>query len=367
MAQHTIIIRDNNGAGRTGLEVKLKKYDNGIFVDYATATEIEGKPGVYAFLDIPYARYKLFINDVQEPSWDNGSDDGRWFGGAITKIENDVDVGGNRITGLQTNQGENTNPADAAAVGLVMGVNSYIGQNYLKKANDTLKGPLSAGGNRITDLPIQDENTNPADAAAVGLIMGVNSYIGQNYFHIPSNIIIVDSSISAPVLGRKYTKIQDAINYAQTQTPSVSNQYNIFIFPSKTATGYLENITLQPYIHLNGIGKPLITGIITGGNSNTRIRNLSFTYLGNYSLSSIHASDSLFRVMNDDTGNILTITNCILNNCGLLNVGQTEFNPTIVSAGGNIFLNCCSNISCNLQSTDKGSIVSIESVTTDFS
>lgn len=316
MAQHTIIIRDNNGAGRTGLEVKLKKYDNGIFVDYATATEIEGKPGVYAFLDIPYARYKLFINDVQEPSWDNGSDDGRWFGGAITKIENDVDVGGNRITGLQTNQGE---------------------------------------------------NTNPADAAAVGLIMGVNSYIGQNYFHIPSNIIIVDSSISAPVLGRKYTKIQDAINYAQTQTPSVSNQYNIFIFPSKTATGYLENITLQPYIHLNGIGKPLITGIITGGNSNTRIRNLSFTYLGNYSLSSIHASDSLFRVMNDDTGNILTITNCILNNCGLLNVGQTEFNPTIDSAGGNIFLNCCSNISCNLQSTDKGSIVSIESVTTDFS
>ena len=214
---------------------------------------------------------------------------------------------------------------------------------------------------------MQDENTEPSDAARVGLIMGVNSFIGQNYLNIQNNTIIVDSQITNVILGKKYNKIQDAINYAQTQSPSLNNKFNILIFPHKVNSGYIENITLQPNVNLYGIGKIIITGTLTGGNANTRIKNIMFSYHGNLSLNSVHADSCTFRVTNDDTDNNLTITSCILNACSLINLGQAEFNPTITSGGGNIFLNCLSNISCNLQSTDKGFINSLESVTTDFS
>jgi hypothetical protein len=198
--------------------------------------------------------------------------------------------------------------------------------------------------------------------------MGVNSYISHNYLNFPNNFLIVDSSLSANILGKKYKSIQDAISYAMTKTPGYSNQFNILIYPGKTSDGYLENITLQPFIHLTGIfGKPIITGNISGSNSNVRITNLSFTYPGNLSLNQLRAFNCSFRVTNNDTGYILTITNCILNSCSLINLGQAEFSPTIVSAGGNIFLNCLSNIPCPFISTDKGSILSIDSVTTDFS
>ena len=198
--------------------------------------------------------------------------------------------------------------------------------------------------------------------------MGANSYIGHNYLNFPENILIVDSSLTNNILGKKYKSIQDAISYAVTKTPGYSNQFNILIYPGKTSDGYVENITLQPFVHLTGIfGKPIITGNISGSNSNVRITNLSFTYPGNLSLNQLRAFNCSFRVTNDDTGYILTIINCTLDNCSLINVGLAEFSPTIVSAGGNIFLNCLSNIPCNLQSTDKGTVASIESVTTDFS
>lgn len=352
MAQHTIIIRDENGAGRTGLNVKLKKFDDGIFVDYATGEEVSGKPGVYAFEDVIYSRYKLFVNDVEEPSFDGSSADGRFFGGRISEIVTDLDATDHKIK----NMANGTEAKDA--------VNKTQLDGKMDKTGGDFTGDVSMSGKRLKGAPAQDESTDSGDYASVGLVLGVNSYVGENYIHFPNNIIIVDSLMSVNILGRKYTKIQDAINYAKTKTPSGSNHFNILIFPGS----YTEDITLQPFINLMGIfGKPLITGTITGGNSNTRVRNLTFTYLGNYSLTSLRAANTTFRVTNDDTGYILTITNCILNNCSLVNVGDAEFNPKIVSGGNNVFLNCLSNIPCNLIAGDKGSINSIESVTTDFS
>jgi hypothetical protein len=353
MAKSTIVIRDlSTGAGISGLTVKLKKYTDTGFIDFQTAVPVTGLSGVYAFDDVPYARYKLYVNDTEDTTWDNGSDDGRFFGGRISEIVTDLDATAHKIVNLA----DGTASKDA--------VNKSQLDAMMPKAGGAFTGDVSMSGKRLKGAPAQDGNTDPADFASVGLILGVNSFVGNNYFHFPSNILIVDSSLTANTPGRKYITIQGAINYAKTKTPSAANEFNILIFPG----GYTEDITLQPFIHLTGIfGKPLVTGTITGGNSNTRIRNLSFTYLGNYSLTSLRAYNSTFRVTNDDTGYILTITNCILNDCSLINVGDSEFNPTITSGGGNIFLNCLSNISCNLQSTDKGFINSLESVTTDFS
>ena len=356
MAKSNIVIRNlTTGAGQPGLTVVLKKYNGTTFENFQQAQELSGLPGVYSFTDIPYARYKLFINDTEDTTWDNSSTDGRFFGGRISEVITDLDMTNHKAFNLLPGE----SPNDAV-------VKSQL-DTKLDKTGDTFLGDMNANSKRISNLPMQDENTEPSDAARVGLIMGVNSFIAQNYLNIQNNTIIVDSQITNVILGKKYNKIQDAINYAQTQSPSLNNKFNILIFPHKVNSGYIENITLQPHVNLYGIGKIIITGTLTGGNANTRIKNIMFSYHGNLSLNSVHADSCTFRVTNDDTGNILTITSCILNACSLINLGQAEFNPTITSGGGNIFLNCLSNISCNLQSTDKGFINSLESVTTDFS
>ncbi len=354
MAKQTIIIRDNNGAARSGLSVKLYGYEDGSFVPKYAGNEVQDKAGVYEFEDVIYERYKLYINDVEEPSWDGGSEDGRFFGGRVSEIVTDLDLTSHKIINLT----DGTYDSDAATYGQVKG--------KIDKTGGAFTGDVSMSGKRLRGAPTQGESTDPSDFASVGLILGVNSFIAQNYVNIPSSVIFVDSE-NPSILGRKYSKIQDAINYAQTKNPTATNQYNIIIFPGKVNTGYSEDITLQAFVNLVGIGRPTVTGTITGGNSNTKIRNIKFTYHGNLSLNSVNAESCIFRVTNDDTGNILTISSCTLINCSLINVGEAEFSPAIVSAGGNILVNCISNIPCTLQTGDKGSIASIESVTTDFS
>lgn len=354
MSRHTITLRDlTTGAGRTGLTVTLRAYPT--WTASIPGTEVTGKPGVYSFDDIPYGRYKLFINDDVETSFDNAAADGRWFGGVITQFSNDIDANGHTIKNLAEAEDDN----DAVTKSQL--------DSKLSSADDSLTGNISAAGFRITGLPAQDEHTNLSDAASVGLILGVNSFVGQNYIHIPKNVIIVDSGLSASVAGRKYTKIQDAINYAHDATPSASNRYTIIIFPGANSAGYSENITLQSFVDLVGVCKPLVTGIISGANYNTRLTNLAFTYHGNFSINSLRAFSCSFRVTNDDTGNTLTVTSCILYDCDLINVGQAEFNPKIISGGGNLFVSCVSNINCPFTTGDRGSVASLEDVTIDFS
>lgn len=350
----TVTLRDlTTGEGRSGLNVVLKKYP-----DYTTVfqgDEVPGKPGVYSFDNVPYSRYKLFTNDNIETSFDNASETGRWFGGHISEIISDLDMSNQKIIKLSPG----TNLDDA--------VNKSQLDEKMPRSGGAFTGDVSMSGNRITGLQTnQGEQTDPADAASVGLILGASSYISHNYFNIPSKIIFVHPNFEN-IAGKKSNTIQGAINYAQSQNPGIENQYNIIIFPTSNSQGYIENLTLQPYINIFGIGKVLITGTVSGGNVNTWIINITFTYHGNLTLNNIKAKHCNIRVTNDDTGNILTLIGSIFINCCLLNIGLPEFNPTIISGGNNIFLNCMSNAPCNLQSTDKGTITSIESITTDFS
>jgi len=74
----TIVIRDlSTGAGRTGLTVKLRRKDDNFTTDYLTATEVTGKPGVYEFTNVPFNRYKLWVNGVEDNTF--GGEHGRWW------------------------------------------------------------------------------------------------------------------------------------------------------------------------------------------------------------------------------------------------------------------------------------------------
>ena len=73
-----IVLRDlTTGAGRTGLTVTLKNHLDNFTAIVATGVEISGKPGVYEFVDLPLAKYKLYAGDTEDKSL--GGNNGKWL------------------------------------------------------------------------------------------------------------------------------------------------------------------------------------------------------------------------------------------------------------------------------------------------
>lgn len=73
-----IVLRDlSTGAGRTGLTVTLKNHLDNFTAVVATGAEISGKPGVYEFVDLPLAKYKLYAGGTEDKSL--GGNNGKWL------------------------------------------------------------------------------------------------------------------------------------------------------------------------------------------------------------------------------------------------------------------------------------------------
>jgi hypothetical protein len=167
----------------------------------------------------------------------------------------------------------------------------------------------------------------------------------------PANVLYVSPEFATDITAKRYKTIQSAINYAQSQSPNASNQWLIMLFPKKDTVGYNENITLQPYVHLAGaFGRSVrIYGTMTGGNINSRLFNLNWYSLGNFSLSNIRAKDCAF--ITDDpeaTGFDLTITSTITKNC------YFHASQSVVSGGNNTYMNLATSAGFDPQATDKG-------------
>lgn len=339
-----LILRDlTTGAGRTGLTVKLRRKDDDFASDYAAAVEIAGKPGAYEFIDIPFNKYKLWVNGVEEKTF--GGTHGKWY---------PVD---NLFAGIEL---------DAAAV-----VSGAFADARIPNLNAS---KITAGSLAEARLP---NNINALKIAG-GLITNDNfdklytcrEYIQARFDRVLTmegwNGIIVDAQ--APDTGTmKFKTIQSAITYAHAQTPvpAADNKYTIWIMPNP-AGPYTENLTLQPHINLIGIGFPEIRGTITGSDLTQLIDGVKFLYGGNYSVSQVRALNSVFKIENDDTAYQLSFADSMLFNCGMFNVGTDEFKPPIVSAGGNKFFNCVSNSKVALQASDRGAVPSLEDYTVFF-
>lgn len=74
----TIVIRNlTTGAGIGGLAVTVKNHLDGFTAVIATASEVSGKTGVYELIDLPLAKYKVYIAGTEDPSF--GGTHGRWL------------------------------------------------------------------------------------------------------------------------------------------------------------------------------------------------------------------------------------------------------------------------------------------------
>jgi hypothetical protein len=179
------------------------------------------------------------------------------------------------------------------------------------------------------------------------------AYADLYYKLIIGKSCIVDSRLSNNLTGH-YKTIQDAINYINSLTPASGDKGKIYVFPHKDEVdGYVENITLQSYIDIIGIGMPKITGQLSGYDQTNYFENLSFYYTGSYALTTCHAR----RVNFVATVNI-HYAHCVFETVGLFTVGGS-----VVSDADNISLNSWANYIPGGASGDKGALVHLDDIT----
>jgi hypothetical protein len=183
---------------------------------------------------------------------------------------------------------------------------------------------------------------------------------------IPGNVLYVSEAYATEIAGKRYKTIQAAINYAATQSPSATNIWKVLIYENKNrTTGYSENITLQNYVWLIGIGMVRAKGTLSGMTANTRVENIFFNFDINQTIENIIASNCVFRCyLNEVGGLVLTLSAGFFDNCRYVN---TSGGGTVVSAGNNTFINCMCFPDFEKGSNDKGTIDSLGDSTIEWS
>ena len=215
-----------------------------------------------------------------------------------------------------------------------------------------------AGVKTFTSFPV-----SPSSAPTTDYQVANKKYV-DDLALIPANTLWVSPDFSS-VTGKTYTTIQGAIDYAQAQTPAATSRWKILIYPTKvTFLGYAENITLQAYVDLVGVGLVRLTGTMAGASTNTRLENLYWNYGGNFGVSTIIAYNCIFRAYASDTDYILTLTGGKFYQCGFYSIGAST--PTVVSGDNNLFVGCWNNANLQMGASDVGFINSLNTVTIDF-
>lgn len=284
-----IVLRDNTtGAARTGLTVKLRRVNDSFASDYASSTELAGKPGHYQFTDVPLNIYKLWVNASEDKSW--GGDSGKeWHTDKMADTFLMLD-GTNSMTG-----------------------NLNLGGNYINSVADPYAG---------SDVGDRDYN----DAR----------YVQQSAYtdNQPAKVIYVSNQFAGDVAGKHYTGIQEAVDYIASQNPSNTNYIKLGIFPhTDSVYGYQENITWIGSIKVIGLGLVKITGSQSGIGANISFTNIMFQRNNNLSFADCCMFNCIIK-LTSGTSTTITLEGIKGTNNGLIVTAATQ---GIVSAGDNNF------------------------------
>jgi len=202
------------------------------------------------------------------------------------------------------------------------------------------------------------EKTVAGGVTIDGVLLKDNIYTGHTGRALlaETNVLIVDANRSADIAGYVYNDIQTAIDYANTQTPSSSSRWTIYIVPKKNNTGYVENLTVYQYIDFTGLGRAMINGTITysgtwTGGVYSKFDNITVTSVtdSNLTIRGIQAKNCMFKVIKDASTPGLSLENSELTNCDFI---AYLSGSTITTTGSNKIIKCNGNKSITWDSTD---------------
>lgn len=175
-----------------------------------------------------------------------------------------------------------------------------------------------------------------------------------------ANTLIVDANRATDLTGYVYNTIQEAIDYAQSQTPSGSSRWTIFIVPHKNCAsylGYAESLTLYKFIDLIGLGMIMMrcvftySGTWTGG-TYARHKNLFVKPLDdtNLTVRGVESDNCHYGISEDSLTPTLSLENSQFQNCGFWKYGTVT--NAIATTGGNSIMNCLGNSAITWDATD---------------
>ena len=221
---------------------------------------------------------------------------------------------------------------------------------YLKKDGSVaMTGNLDMG---TTQRIINCDNPEDAQDAATKNYCDTNFLTLQNRLMIFSgNVLLVDYALSSNVTGKRYNTIQGAIDYVNSQSPTGTNRWKIYITPHKNNanyTGYYEALTLYKHIDLIGLGKVMCkisfaySGTWTGGQF-AKIQNLIVKPAEDTSviLRGLECYDSVFSIKAENATPVLSLENSQFLRCGFFIQGRPD--ASLVSADNNRFIQCFGN------------------------
>src|SRR4030095_3212203 len=171
---------------------------------------------------------------------------------------------------------------------------------YLKRdGSAAMTGNLDMG---ITQRIVNCDNPEDNQDAATKFYCDTNFLSLQNRLMIFSgSVLLVDYALSSNITGTRYNTIQGAIDYANSQTPTGTNRWTIFITPHKNNanyTGYDEALTLYKHIDLIGLGKVMC--------------KITFSYSGTWTGGHFAKIQNLIVKPGDDTSIILRGSNVMI-------------------------------------------------------
>jgi hypothetical protein len=299
----TIPVRDfTTGAGRSGLEVKLyHKVDNNWVLFQESSGEVSGYPGVYQFANVPYKKYKLWINGAEYGAW--GGPDGKEFGGGdfdaaliisgVFDILRIPDLPQEKITGLVAALTELTNAlADKASK---TAGNEWSGANIITGQRWNRDDGIATGDFATpTDMVFLDD----VQEMLANLSGGVTYY---------AQMEVVPQLADNP--GKQYNTILKAVNalVAIYGAPSALKPYRIIVRNNEVNKNYITAAagTIRNYIHIIGVDQSIMLNPAdTNITADTRLENLSLlltTGQGNRIFSSLNYLRVLVYAFNNYT------------------------------------------------------------------
>lgn len=225
-----IVIRDlSTGAGRNSLTVWLRHATDNYATNQIQAVAVTGKQGVYEAQDVPYNKYKLWVNGTEDETF--GGTNGRWLpeGESVIRLSS-----GHWNAGFKKLQNVADPAADTDALNRQTGDDRYVMGNG---SNDP--GLWYAIGTYPLDLTTREvsvaaatDDAHPVqkvqlDDAVADLETEIAGIVVTPYQEDTNQIRLIPGGSTKT--GQVYTTWNAAFGYLKSLTPSSTKRFVVEI------------------------------------------------------------------------------------------------------------------------------------------